>query len=120
VAQKNTFKRKKFEDRIMNEINSIFRTKLSDKRLQFVSVTKVEMSVDYSQAVAYWDTYDASVRGDVKKAIDNVKSKIRVLLSSSLNVRHVPSIEFKYDSQFEAEQEIDKILDEEAKLGKGY
>ncbi len=107
-----TFKRDKFQERLLNEINVILRN-LSDKRLQFVSITKVECNHDYSNAVVYWDTYDASKRGDVKKA-----SKVRSLLSSKLKIRHIPSLTFKYDSQFESEQVIDKILREEKNAGK--
>ena len=112
------FKKKKFEEQIKNETNQLLRVGLADKRLQFISVTRVELTPDYACATLFWDTYDASTRGDAKNAIDGVCKKIRTLLSKKLNVRHTPEISFKYDSQFEAEKSIDDILDNEKKLGR--
>jgi len=105
------------QDKIMNQVNSILRN-LSDVRLQFVSVTKVELNNDYSQAKLYWDTFDSSKRGDAKKALESVVGKVRTLLAAALKLRHVPSLLFCYDSQFEEESKIVDILKEEAKEGK--
>ena len=33
-------------------------------------------------------------------------------------MRHMPSLSFEYDSQFESEQAIDRILDQEKSIGK--
>lgn len=110
AIKKNNFKKDKFEERLLNEINSLLRTGLADARLQFVSVTKVEMSPDYGYAVVFWDTFDAHTRGDAKKAIEKAKGKIRSELAKTLDVRHVPSLSFIYDNQFEEENKIDKLL----------
>jgi ribosome-binding factor A len=110
VVKKNNFKKDKFEERLLNEINGLLRTGLSDSRLHFVSVTKVEMSPDYGYAVIYWDTFDASKRGDAKKAVEAAKGKIRSELAKVLDVRHVPSLSFIYDNQFEEENKIVKLI----------
>jgi ribosome-binding factor A len=110
AIKKNNFKKDKFEERLLNEINSLLRTGLADSRLQFVSVTKVEMSPDYGYAVIFWDTFDAHTRGDAKKAIEKAKGKIRSELAKTLDVRHVPSLSFIYDNQFEEENKIDILL----------
>jgi len=110
AIKKNNFKKDKFEERLLNEINSLLRTGLADSRLQFVSVTKVEMSPDYGYAVISWDTFDAHTRGDAKKAIEKAKGKIRSELAKVLDVRHVPSLSFIYDNQFEEENKIDILL----------
>lgn len=116
--RKVSFKKQKFEERIQNEVNSILRYELSDKRLTFVSVTKVELSADFSMAKIYWDSYNSDNRGDCKQAIDSLDKKIRSLLAAKLNVRHTPSLTFHYDSQFEEEGKISAILDEEKSEGK--
>lgn len=110
VIKKNNFKKDKFEERLLNEINSLLRTGLTDARLHFVSVTKVEMSPDYGYAVVFWDTFDAHKRGDAKKAIEKAKGKIRSELAKVLDVRHVPSLSFMYDNQFEEENKIVTLL----------
>jgi len=112
-----TFKKDKLQGRLLKEINIILRN-LSDKRLQFVSVTKVELNHDNSNAVVYWDTFDASKRGDAKAAIGNMAGKIRSLLAGKIQLRHMPGLTFLYDSQYESEQVIEKILNSEKNKGK--
>jgi ribosome-binding factor A len=110
VIKKNNFKKDKFEERLLNEINGLLRTGLADSRLHFVSVTKVEMSPDYGYAVVFWDTFDAHKRGDAKKAIEAAKGKIRSELAKVLDVRHVPSLSFIYDNQFDEENKIVELI----------
>ena len=110
MAKKNNFKKAKFEERLLNEINSLLRTGISDSRLQRVSITKVEMSPDYGYAVVYWDTFDAHTRGDAKAAIEAATGRIRSELAKVLDVRHVPSISFIYDNQFEEEKKIMDLM----------
>lgn len=117
MAKGKSFKRDKFEERILGEVNTILRAKISDARLQFVSVTKVELNNDYSQALLYWDTFDAKSRGDAKSAIDSIAGRVRSLLAQTLDVRHVPTITFKYDSQYESERAIEDLLNAEKKEG---
>jgi len=116
--RKASFKKSKFEQSIQNEINAIFRFELNDKRLTFVSITKVELSADFSLANVYWDSFDDSSRGDCKSAIDSVNKKVRSLLAAKLNVRHTPQLEFLYDSSFEDESYITNILEDEKREGR--
>lgn len=120
MESRRTYKKVKFEERILNEVNLILKTKFSDARLKFISVTRVELSSDFSVADIYWDSFDSSKRGDAKKAVENIKGKVRTLLSGTLNVRHVPIVNFLYDSQFDSERNIENILSSEAKLGREY
>lgn len=110
MAKKNNFKKIKFEERLLNEINSLFRKTLNDARLQRVSITKVELSPDYGYAVIFWDTYDSHTRGDAKTAIESASGMIRSELAKVLEVRHVPSLSFMYDNQFEEERKIMDLI----------
>jgi ribosome-binding factor A len=99
-----------FQDKIRNEISLMLRREIADPRLTMISITRVELNQDYSVAKVYWDTFDASKRGDAKKAIDGLKGKMRSLLAKNLDVRHTPILEFFYDSQFEDELKITQLL----------
>jgi ribosome-binding factor A len=116
---KKSFKKDKYQDRLLSEVNLALRTKFSDSRLQFVSFTKVDLSPDYSLATLYWDTFDASKRGDASEAVKAITGRLRSILADVLTVRAVPQIEVKYDSQYEAERAIDELLEKEAKEGRG-
>lgn len=115
MAKKNSnnFKKEKYEERLLNEINSLLRSSTNDARLARVSVTKVELSPDYGYATVMWDTYDSGTRGDAKVAIEASAGRIRSELAKVLEVRHVPSLSFVYDNQFEEENKITEILKKE-------
>ncbi|HAZ12459.1 MAG: ribosome-binding factor A [Bdellovibrionales bacterium GWA2_49_15] len=111
------FKKDIFQEEILAQLNLNLR-QLNDTRLTFVSVTKVELTPDCKIANVFWDTYDSSKRGDVAKAIESVKGKLRAILASELKSRQVPTLHFQYDGQFEAEQKITDILNDEHRQGK--
>ena len=110
----------KFEDQLRDQITVILRQHISDPKLQFVSITKVELSPEKSWAKVYWDTFDSNKRGDVKKALEGAVGTIKTYLSKSLKVRVIPQLKFEYDSSFESENEIDQLLKSEAEAGKKF
>ncbi|MDH5580500.1 MAG: ribosome-binding factor A [Bdellovibrionales bacterium] len=112
---KKKFGKEKYEERILNSVNSFFRTQLGDPRFQFISATKVDLNQDYSQVIIYWDTFDLSRRDEIDQNIDSLKKKVRGYLSTVLDVRHVPEVSFAYDSQYVDEMKISEILDNEKK-----
>ncbi len=110
MAKAPSFKKTKFEERLLHEMNSMLRREISDPRVTFLSFTKVELTPDYSIANVYWDTFDASKKNDCEEAVNGLAGKFRSLLAQVLQVRHTPSLRFAYDNQYEAEQEIDRLL----------
>ena len=118
MARQILTKRVKLQDSILREVNSYFRTGVSDTRLKFVSIIKVELNNDSSSGSLYWDTYDNAHRGDIKIAIQGVERRVRKHLASILNIRHVPEIHFVYDGQFDGEKNTTDILEQEAMAGK--
>lgn len=112
-AKPNQFKKEKYEERLLNEINGLLRSHTKDDRLRKVSITKVELSPDYGYATVSWDTYDSGTRGDAKVAIEASKGFLRSELAKVLDVRHVPSLSFIYDNQFEEEKKIMDLINSE-------
>lgn len=99
-----------FEERIRNDVNSLLRSELKDPRLALLSITRVELNADYSVASVYWDTFDSQKRGDIKEALEGTVGRLRSLLAKLLKVRHTPVLNFIYDSQYEDELKIEKLL----------
>ncbi len=106
----NKFSKIKYEEKVREMINSALRREFADPRLINVSITKVELTQDYSHAKVYWDTFDSGKRGDCKEALEATAGRVRKLLASKMEVRHTPEIHFIYDSQFEDESKISKLL----------
>ena len=113
MAKKDNFKKIKYEERLLNEINGLLRAGTNDGRLARVSITKVELSPDYGYATVSWDTFDSGTRGDAKAAIEAATGRIRSELAKVLEVRHVPSLTFVYDNQFEEEKKIMDLINAE-------
>ncbi|HLT23070.1 MAG TPA: 30S ribosome-binding factor RbfA [Bacteriovoracaceae bacterium] len=109
----NKFSKLKYEERVRDEINLALRREFADVRLVNVSVTHVELTQDYSHAKVYWDTFNASTRGDAKEAIESTAGRMRKILASKMDVRHTPELHFIYNSQFEDELKITRLLDSE-------
>ncbi len=100
----------KYEELVRNAINTALRRDFSDTRLTFVTVTRVELTDDYANGKVWWDTFDSQKRGDCAEAIAAIKGRLRTLLASKLEVRHIPDLQFIYDSQYEDEQKIANLL----------
>ena len=113
MAKKDNFKKIKYEERLLNEIHGLLRAGTNDGRLARVSITKVELSPDYGYATVSWDTFDSGTRGDAKTAIEASAGRIRSELAKVLDVRHVPSLTFVYDNQFEEEKKIMDLINAE-------
>lgn len=110
MAKKNTFKKEKMAEKLLFDVNTLLRTDLKDPRLQFVSITKVELTSDLAYATLYWDTFDSKTRGDAKKTLEEAAGHIRSTLAKILKVRHVPTLTFIYDNQYAEEEKITKLL----------
>ncbi len=112
MSRKNDFKRDKMQERILNDLNSLLRFSVHDDRLRFVTITRVDLNVDYSKAEIFWDTYSTENKETATEAISENKSKLRKELARVLRIRAVPELDFHYDSQFEDEQKITNLLNE--------
>jgi len=105
-------KKERYREKLKDELNLFLRTEIKDPRLTFVSFTKIELANDYSYANVYWDTFQTENKEGIQTALEKMSGRLRSLLAKVLDVRHTPSLKFIYDNQFEAEQEINKLLKE--------
>ena len=111
------FRKQKMQERIQQIINTFVKS-LSDPRLQFMTVTKVQLSNDFSRAKVYWDTYDAEKKQDISQSLKRVRGKVRTQISNGLRIRQAPELDFIYDTQFEDESKITQLLKKEKDSGK--
>ena len=102
--------RDRVEVTIQRKLNSFLRSSFNDPRLEFVSITRVELSPDASQAVAYWDTFDVEKYSQVEITMKGVQGKLRSLLAQTLKTKFVPELKIKRDAQFVNEQRISELL----------
>ena len=85
-------------DSIKKEVASIFLFKVNDPRLRNITVTKVVLSDDLSNAKIFYSTINLNdEEASVKKALDKSKGFIRMMLGKSISLKKIPTISFFKD-----------------------
>ena len=93
---------------ILREIADILRRKLSDPRLQWVTLTRANVSPDLHDAKIYMLTLDAGeTREQTLTALRHAAGFIRWELGRRLKWRVIPELTFVVD---EASEQTEKIL----------
>jgi ribosome-binding factor A len=113
----NKFSKLKYEERVRDVINLALRREFADPRLVNVSITHVELTQDYSHAKVYWDTFNTATRGDAKDAIESTTARMRSLVAQKMEIKHTPQIHYIYNSQYEDESKITRLLKDESSDG---
>lgn len=96
-------------EQLREKLGSILLFEISDPRLDLVTITGVEVSVDRAFARVYVsceaDRYD-----EVLEALQSAKGRIRSLLSRSLDWRVTPELSFKIDHSTDEAERIAAAL----------
>ncbi len=85
--------------------------KLSDPRLEFVTVTGVKMSADLQLASIYFRILDESRQKETKKGLESAAGVFRHRLAEELEIRRVPNLRFFYDNSVEKGANVDVLLE---------
>ena len=94
------------------EIAKILLQDLQDPRFQFVSITSVNVSPDLEQArVLFSFLGDRKLLPAIEGALGHAAGMVRRLVSSRMNMRHTPRIEFVYDPSLDYSANVEDILE---------
>ncbi len=94
------FKRsQRVSDLIRKEVASIFLFDLRDPRLKNLTISRVEMSDDLSNATIYYFSNFLESEGDeLQKVLAKSKGFVKLLLGKRLSLKKIPKISFKEES----------------------
>ena len=95
---------------IQRELGDLLEKRVSDPRLDFVTITGVEVSANLQQAYIYVSTLGD--RQEVMEGFDHAVSFLRRELSSRLALRYAPELVFRLDTSFVLGERIDQLLEE--------
>lgn len=104
---------RKVGEQIKRGIGELIQRELRDPRLQWVTVTAVQVTPDFSHATLYF-----TVLGGVKdleqtlKALAHSEGYMRTKLGKLLKMRIVPQLHFKYDESVERGSHMETLIDE--------
>ena len=83
--------------------------RISDPRLQMVTITSVRVSSDLKHAKVYW-TVDKTRVEEVTEGFVSARGHIRTVLAKSVDLRFIPTLKFFYDDTLDTCEEVDALL----------
>lgn len=103
------------QERLAEEIRDLLAScflggKMSDPRLEEVTITAVKLSADLQLAYVYFRVYDKSQQERAQKGLESAAGFLRKKLSNGLEVRRVPELKFFYDESIEHASNIEDLL----------
>ena len=103
----------KVNQQVKREIGRILQQELGDPRLQFVTITDVDVSRDLRNArVRYSVLGEKDTVRAVKNCLAQAKGTVRKLLGQQMRIRHTPELFFIYDQSVEISARVEQTLKE--------
>lgn len=104
------------DETVKETIARILERDVSDPRLEFVTVTGVNVTSDLRHAEVYVTASGGAERyEEVLEGLESARGRIRSLLAESVRMKFVPELHFKIDTSIDTGEAIDKALAAEAR-----
>ncbi len=96
---------------MQHEVARILQQEFKDPRLGFVTVTRLDLSKDFSHArVLYSCLGDGQARALSQAALAHAAPYVRSLLKKRFRLKVIPVIEFRYDESIAGAIEIERVI----------
>lgn len=106
-------RRRQIASILREEISEIIQREMKDPRLGFVTVTRVDISTDISNAKVMVSVYGGEEeQRQTIDALDHATGYIRKLLAPRLSMRSIPQLQFQLDQSMEHAETISRLLNE--------
>ncbi len=90
----------KIGEQLRAEIARILLEEATDPRITFITLTRVDVAPDLSNAIVFWsaiDVRDADTAEQIQQVLDSAASFVRRHLARALPLRRVPALHFRFD-----------------------
>jgi len=116
--------RGRIEEKIRQLVAELLIRKVKDPRVEFVSVTGVEVSRDYSVAKIMYNVVGGeSEPGAVRDGLESCRGFLRGRIKKLMRMRTIPELVFEYDTSldkaFKIERLIQKVHEEKESADEG-
>lgn len=92
-------------------VSMILLEDISDKRMGFITVTRIEVTPDLRFARVFYSVLgDEEAKASTKEALDENLGFIRKLAVEKINMRYAMEIKFELDESIEHSFKIDQII----------
>jgi ribosome-binding factor A len=105
---------RRIAEQIQRELADVIRTGLKDPRVTgFITITDVEVSQDQSHAKVYFTILgDDGKIEETAAGLKRAAGFLRTQLAQRMQLRTVPTLEFKYDASVERGMKLSRLIDE--------
>ena len=95
----------------MREIIADELVRIADERLEFVTITRIEVDDELNRAHVYFDSL-AGVEGDADhvEALGDYRVRIQSSIARQIRAKKTPILDFRPDDVIRAAERIDEIL----------
>ena len=87
-------------EQIREELARVLREEATDPRLRLLTLTRVDVAPDLSQALVFWSVLETAGSAgveDVQAGLDGAAAFLRRRLAAELRLRRMPSLWFRHD-----------------------
>lgn len=103
----------KVNHQVKREIGRIIQQELGDPRLEFVTITEVDVSKDLRHARVLFSVLgDHSQMAAAQNGLNGARGMVRKLLGKAMNLRYTPELIFVFDESVEKSARIEETLKE--------
>ena len=103
----------KVNQQVRKEIGIIIQQELSDPRLEFVSITRVDVSRDLRSAKVFFSVLgEADKVTQAQKSLNSAGGVIRRMVGQKIKMRFTPEFFFYYDNSLDMSNKIEETLKE--------
>lgn len=98
------------------EIAQVLRDEVTDYRVKLITLLKVDVAPDLSNAVVYWSMFDRDGNPDLEtiesiaQGLDSAAGFMRQKLASRMSLRRMPALRFRYDASLRLAGQTMEIL----------
>ena len=104
-------RRERVSDLLLREIALIISEgNIRDTRVSLAVITHVSLSRDMSSARVFFTSLKGNPPDSMVKAFDNLSGFFRKQIATRLNLKKIPSIEFKPDDVLHSAHRLDDII----------
>ncbi|HOE72007.1 MAG TPA: 30S ribosome-binding factor RbfA [Deltaproteobacteria bacterium] len=98
-------------DLIKQTIAELVQRKVKDPRIDGVTITGVDVSVDLRVGHVFYCVLDPDRQQQAQQGLTSAAGFLRRELSRELRIKHIPELSFIYDESFDYGSKIDEILE---------
>ena len=111
-----TFRSDRAAEAIRMTVAKALREEISDPRLQFVTITNVEVTHDLSFARIFYTVLgveedDAEARREAQHAFERASVFLRSKVAEEVPLRTVPELQFRFDKGVENAMRLEEIFE---------